>query len=452
MVPSRRSSQSPSAPQAAMATAAVSPNELTFPTFSQPARLSSMTGYFTLPSLDRLPPVPLRLSPVTAPKAATLFSREGMRSMTGVLPSQELEALIREGVIAADRPIADGQIQPASMDLRLGPRAWRVSASFLPGAKASVRKKIDELKVYDLDLSTPKVLEKGQVYIVQLMESVKLPPNFYGRANPKSTTGRLDIFTRLITDHCSEYEFVEDRYAGPLYIEIVPVQFSVIVQAGTSLNQLRIIHGTPTSPDVDESDTRIEDLDRREKLVYDENSDPHKAKVWDGLMLSIDLAGRNPGDLVGFKAKKNATPIDLSLKAHYEAAEFWEPIYGGPGKPLVLHPDDFYILASKERVRVPLEYAGRLIEIDPSYGEFRVHYAGFFDPGFGYGNNDVLGTRAVLEVRSHEVPFQMEDGQVVGRLKYEKLVAPPAKVYGLGIGSSYQSQGVALSKQFKAFK
>lgn len=388
---------------------------------------------------------------MTEPKSATLFSREGMKSATGVLPSQELAALIQQGVIAADIPVAEGQIQPASMDLRLGTKAWRVAASFLPGTKSSVRKKVDELKVYDLDLTTPKVLEKGSIYIVELMERVKLPPNFYGRANPKSTTGRLDIFTRLITDHCVEYEFVEDRYAGPLYLEIVPIHFSVIVRAGTSLNQLRIIHGTPSSPDVDESDTKIEDLDRREKLVYDENSDPHKAKVWDGLMLSIDLAGRNPGDVVGFKARPNTTPIDLALRAHYEAKEFWEPIIGGPGKPLILHPDDFYILASKERVRVPPDYAGRLIEIDPSYGEFRVHYAGFFDPGFGYGNNDVLGTRAVLEVRSHEVPFQMEDGQVVGRLKYEKLVAPPAKIYGPGIGSSYQSQGVALSKQFKPF-
>ena len=389
---------------------------------------------------------------MTEPKSSTLFERAGLKSATGVLPSQELQALIQQGVITAEAPVADSQIQPASMDLRLGAKAWRVAASFLPGAKSTVRKKIDELKIYDLDLSTPKVLEKGSIYIVQLMEAVKLPPNFYGRSSPKSTTGRLDLFTRLITDHCIEYEFVEDRYAGALYLEIVPIHFSVIVRAGTSLNQLRIIHGTPSSPDVDESDTKIEDLDRKERLVYDENSDPHKAKIWDGLMLTIDLAGRNPGDVVGFKARPNTTPIDLALKGHYEAHEFWEPIHGAPNKPVILHPDDFYILASKERVRVPHDYAGRLIEIDPSYGEFRVHYAGFFDPGFGYGNNDVLGTRAVLEVRAHEVPFQMEDGQVVGRLKYEKLVAPPAKIYGLDIGSSYQSQGVALSKQFKPFK
>lgn len=383
------------------------------------------------------------------PQTATLFPDAGLGLRAGVLPCQHLRTLIQQGVISATRPVDDDQIQPASMDLRLGATAYRVAASFLPGPGMTVRRKIEELQLYELDLSTPKVLEKGYVYIVQLMESVKLPRTYCGRANPKSTTGRLDVFTRLLTDYCVEYEFIDTEYAGPLYVEIVPLNFSIVVQAGTKLNQLRIIRGGRADPDVDLSDTALEDLDRKEHLVYNRKAELKKASIWDGLILSIDLHGDGPDDVVGFKARSHNRPIDLSKKGHYDPLAYWEPIMGGPNRSLTLFPNDFFILATKERVRVPLEYAARLVEIDPSYGEFRVHYAGFFDPGFGYGRNDVLGTLGVLEVRSHDVPFQMTDGQIVARLKFERLVEKPDKVYGVEIGSSYQKQGVALSKQFK---
>jgi dCTP deaminase len=383
------------------------------------------------------------------PAAATLFPASAVGSRAGVLPRQHLRHLIQQGVISASAPIEDAQIQPASLDLRLGTKAWRVAASFLPGPGTTVLKRIEDLRIYGLDLTTPKVLEKGYVYIVPLMESVRLPRTYCGRANPKSTTGRLDVFTRLLTDHCAEYEFVDTEYSGPLYVEIVPLNFSVVVQAGTSLNQLRIIRGGRADPDVDLSDTSLEELDRKERLVYDRQANPLRATIWDGLTLSIDLKGDGPDDVVGFRARKANRPIDLAKRGHYDPKTYWEPIPGGDSRTLTLFPNDFYILATKERVRVPLEYAARLVEIDPSYGEFRVHYAGFFDPGFGYGRNDVLGTIGVLEVRSHDVPFQMTDGQIVARLKYERLVEKPDKVYGAEIGSSYQKQGVALSKQFK---
>ncbi len=383
------------------------------------------------------------------PQTADLFPPTNLGLKSGVLPCQHLRLLIQQGVISATQPVEDDQIQPASMDLRLGTKAYRVAASFLPGPGTTVMKRVEELQVYDLDLSTPKVLEKGYVYIVQLMESVKLPKTFCARANPKSTTGRLDVFTRLITDYCSEYEFVDTEYAGPLYVEIVPLTFSIVVQAGTKLNQLRIIRGEREDQNVDISKTALEELDRKEHLVYDRSANLKKASIWDGLILSIDLQGDGPDDIVGFKAKPHNRPIDLAKKGHYDPKDYWEPIMGGPGKQLTLFPNDFFILATKERVRVPLEYAARLVEIDPSYGEFRVHYAGFFDPGFGYGKNDVLGTIGVLEVRSHDVPFQMTDGQIVARLQYERLVEKPDKIYGVEIGSSYQKQGVALSKQFK---
>jgi dCTP deaminase len=383
-------------------------------------------------------------------KTTELFSPESVhKNASGVLPYQALLALIEQKIISAPLPFGDDQIQPASMDLRLGTRAYRVEASFLPGAKSTVKQKIDELKVYELDLTNPTVLETGHIYIVPLLEEVRLPPNFYGKANPKSTTGRLDLFTRLITDYCTEYEFIDTEYAGPLYVEIVPIHFSVVVQAGTKLNQLRIIHGTKTSLDVDVSDTTLKELDKTDHLVYiGDQGNARKASVWDGLMLSIDLKGTDPGDIIGYRARKNTQPIDLAKIGHYSPDEYWEAIRNDR-KTLILQPDGFYILASKEKVRVPPDFAARLVETDPSYGEFRVHYAGFFDPGFGYGRNDVMGTRAVLEVRCHEVPFQLEDGQVIGRLKYERLTERPTRIYGVDIGSSYQRQDVALSKQFK---
>ncbi len=362
---------------------------------------------------------------------------------TGILPFQEICRLIDGGRIKAAAAVERAQVQPASLDLRLGPKAWRVRASFLPGS-ATVASKIERLKMHEIDLTNPTVLEKGCVYIVELMEELKLPAGISGKANPKSTTGRLDIFTRLITDNGNEFEGVREGYRGKLYLEVVPRTFSILLQQGARLNQIRFVRGKPPP-----SDTKLGQLDQSEPLVYLEADGPQAAVIKDGLWISVDLEGSVADGIVGYRAKNHAPLVDLSKIAHYDTLEFWEPITRTPSRGLVLNPDDFYILASRELIRVPPNYAASMVPYDPSVGEFRIHYAGFFDPGFGYGENDIAGTRAVLEVRSHDVPFLIEHGQDVGRLIYDRLLGVPEKIYGVNIGSSYQRQGLALAKQFK---
>ncbi len=361
---------------------------------------------------------------------------------TGILPYQHIVQLIDDARVSAPMPIEEAQIQPASLDLRLGATAYRVRASFLPG-KSSVGSKIDRLKMHQIDLTRPTVFEKGCVYIVELMEELKLPADISGKANPKSTTGRLDIFTRLIVDGGTEFEGVPKGYRGKLYLEIVPRTFSVLAQQGARLNQLRFVRGNPPP-----SDAALERMNEAESLVYSDSEDKLAAVIDRGLWISVDLDGSASGGLVGYRAKNHAPLIDLSKVGHYDPLEFWEPIHRNPARSLVLNPDDFYILVSRERIRIPETAAASMVPYDPSVGEFRIHYAGFFDPGFGMAA-DVAGARAVLEVRSHEVPFLIEHGQEVGRLIYERLLSTPHKVYGSTIGSSYQSQGLALSKQFK---
>lgn len=361
----------------------------------------------------------------------------------GILPYQEIKKLIQSGAITSKTAVSESQIQPASMDLRLGPVAYRVRASFLPGENLTVKNRLDQLCMHEIDLTRPAVLEKGCVYIVPLLEELSLPPEISGKSNPKSTTGRLDIFTRLITDYGTEFERIKPGYSGNLYVEIVPRTFSILVHEGTKLNQIRFMRGKPLS-----SDENLTDLDKKETLVYLENS-PNDAMISNGLWISIDLQGGDESGIVGYRAKPHTPIVDLDQINYYDPLEFWEPIQKPEKGYIILNPDDFYILASKEKIRVPVDYAADMVAYDPSVGEFRIHYAGFFDPGFGYGKNEIKGTRAVLEVRSHEVPFLFNDGQVVGRLIYEKLLDLPEKIYGVNIGSSYQSQGLSLSKQFK---
>ncbi len=364
------------------------------------------------------------------------------RFTTGILPYQAYQEFIRAGRIQADEPFTEGQIQPASIDLRLGAVAWRVQASFLPG-KQPVARKIETLKMHELDLTNGAVLERGCCYIVPLLERLSLPAEIAGTANPKSTTGRLDIFTRLIPDYAEEFEEVKKGYKGQLYLEVSPRTFSVRVHKGLSLNQLRLRRGDPPP-----SDAALEALDQAEGLVFTGDKQ-EAATIRRGLWVSIDLEGVD-GDLIGYRAKHHTPLIDLAKIGHYDPAEYWEPIRRDASRTLILNPGEFYILVSKQKVRVPAGYAAEMVPYDPSVGEFRIHYAGFFDPGFGYGaNGEIPGTRAVLEVRSHEVPFLVEDGQVVGRLIYERLTEPPSRLYCSGIGSNYQLQGLALSKQFK---
>jgi len=363
---------------------------------------------------------------------------------TGILPDRDIAKLIEGGRISAEGGVDPSQIQPASLDLRLGAVAWRVRASFLPGKSSTVQAKIDRLKMHQIDLTKPTVLEKGCVYIAELMEELKLPADIAGAANPKSSTGRLDIFTRLITDAGVEFEGVVAGYKGKLYVEIMPHTFSVLAQQGTRLNQIRFMRGNPPP-----SDAKLTELDQTLQLVYSDTDGPQPAMIKNGLWVSVDLEGDSSNGIIGYRAKHHAPLIDLSKINYYDPLDFWEPIQRSADRSLVLNPDDFYILVSREKVRIPNSFAASMVPYDPSVGEFRIHYAGFFDPGFGYGANNLKGARAVLEVRSHDVPFMIEHGQDVGRLIYERLLGEPESIYGVTIGSNYQSQGLKLSKQFK---
>ncbi|HXZ19712.1 MAG TPA: 2'-deoxycytidine 5'-triphosphate deaminase [Candidatus Acidoferrales bacterium] len=377
-------------------------------------------------------------------------SQGGALAASGVLPSQVIRNLIASGHIVPRKelkaPISEDQIQPASIDLRLGEVAYRVRASFLPGRSFTVQKKIQDLKMSEVDLTRPAVFEKNCVYIVPLAEELFLPDEISAKCNPKSTTGRLDIFTRLITDYGEDFEWVRNGYRGPLYAEVVPRTFSVVLSAGMKLSQMRFLLGDPSS-----DDRSLRALDRQHGLVYLSEDNRAEAEIEEGLWIRVSTQSDSPADVVAYKARHNAPVIDLSKVNYYEPDDFWELIYPPRSGSLILDPGAFYIIASKERVRVPPQFAAEMVALETSVGEFRIHYAGFFDPGFGFGlNDDIKGTRAVLEVRAHEVPFQIEDGQAVGRLYYMHLLSVPDKVYGATIGSSYQGQALALSKQFKS--
>ena len=364
----------------------------------------------------------------------------------GVFPSQDIRGLIVSGGVTAESAIAAEQIQPASLDLRLGPVAYRVQASFLPGKQSTVSKQIEKVKMAELDLSKPAVMEKGGVFIVPLMERLNLPDTVAARANPKSTTGRLDIFTRLITNYAHEFEGVRKGYSGPLFAEIASRTFTISVCAGMKLNQLRFLRGDPLT-----SDKKVRELDKGNPLVWDRGG-PGKASFDKGrLEITVEL-GCTPGrEITAYRARQYAPLVDLAKIHHYDPVKFWDVVDTDKTRRLILHPGEFYILASKQSVSVPPSFAAEMVPFDPSIGEYRVHYAGFFDPGFGYGiAGEVKGTPAVLEVRAQEVPFMIEDGQMVGRLKYSSLLGRPDKLYGGQIGSSYQRQGLTLSKQFRA--
>ncbi|MDE3169687.1 MAG: 2'-deoxycytidine 5'-triphosphate deaminase [Acidobacteriota bacterium] len=373
---------------------------------------------------------------------------------TGILPSQEIRELIHNRKILSPLAIDDAQIQPASIDLRLGNVAYRVQASFLPSRTSTIKSKIDDLKLAEIDLTRPALLERGAVFVIPVVESLALPYDIGGAANPKSTTGRLDIFTRLVTEggfdfeqHDYQFEQVPKGYKGGLYVEVVSRTFPILASAGAKLNQLRFVRGNPPAA----TDNALERFEQQEGLVYFENGDaPAKAVLSRGLRMSIDLQGSGASSVVAYKAKRNCPAVDLSKAGAHDATLFWDAITAPATKRLVLDPGDFYILASRERISVPSNWAAEMTQFDPSIGEFSVHYAGFFDPGFGYGTaGEIKGTKAVLEVRAHEVPILLEDAQVVGRLMYHKMASVPEKVYGQAIGSSYQQQGLALSKQFR---
>jgi dCTP deaminase len=378
------------------------------------------------------------------------------RAPSGVLNCHEIRGLIDDELISSrEDAIEERQVQPASLDLRLGKKAYRVLSSFLP-ERAAVLDRLMEpdrhganLVMYELDISEPCVLEKGQVYLIPLMEELKLPKNVRGRANPKSTTGRLDIFTRVITDRNNRFDDIPAGYRGKLFVEVMPRSFAVKAKAGQSLVQLRLIRGG----DAAVSDARLHALHAGTGLLFAGNKplSAGEININRGVFMSLDLSGDNSRKIVGYKSKKNSHCVDLSKVGGYPMEAFWEPICrDGANDTLILEPEDFYILASKERIRIPLGYAAEMVPYEVGFGELRTHYAGFFDPGFGYGKKgEIKGTKAVLEVRARDIPFMVRDGQTFCKLYFEKMTEAPDKVYGVDIGSSYQLQGIKLSKQFR---
>lgn len=357
----------------------------------------------------------------------------------GILPAMTLADFCEKGFIRTGRPLAQGQIQPASLDLRLGEWAYRVRASFLPGPGKTVADRLETLQLHKFSLAQGAVFEAGCVYIVPLLETLALPSRISAAANPKSSTGRLDIFTRVIANDAREFDKIPEGYEGPLYAEISPRSFSILARTGSRLSQIRFRSGPPLA-----SDEIIAMLHESEALISSAD-----ANIDNGIALSVDLSPQPPGQPVGFRAKRHSGLIDVDKVGALEVLDYWEPIWQKGS--LILDPDQFYILASKEAVRVPPTHAAEMVPFNPLVGEFRVHYAGFFDPGFGHQSGGGEGARAVLEVRSHEVPFILEDGQIIGRLIYEPLTQMPNQVYGQGIGSNYQRQGLKLSKHFKPF-
>ncbi|RXF68559.1 2'-deoxycytidine 5'-triphosphate deaminase [Hansschlegelia zhihuaiae] len=346
--------------------------------------------------------------------------------------------MIAEGAIALDQPAAADQVQPASLDLRLGPVVHRVRASFLPGPGRPVRERLEELTLHTIDLSQGAVLETGCVYIAPLMERLALPADVAGATNPKSSTGRLDVFTRVIADGARAFDVVPQGYRGPLFAEISPRTFPVLVRPGSRLSQLRLRRGEARLDDAE-----LASLQARARLVDDDAAD-----VRGGVAVTVDLIGEGSG-AVGWRAKRHTAVVDVDAPAAQAVEDFWEPISAGRSG-LVLDPGQFYILASREAVQVPPDHAAEMTPFDPLVGEFRVHYAGFFDPGFGHADAKGAGARAVLEVRSHEVPFILEHGQTVGRLVYERMLERPAALYGELKTSNYQGQRLKLSKHFRA--
>ncbi|MEJ8473359.1 2'-deoxycytidine 5'-triphosphate deaminase [Roseibium algae] len=361
------------------------------------------------------------------------------QASTGILPAHTIEQMFSEGTIFSELPPVTGQIQPASLDLRLGHSAYRVRASFLTGPNSTVLDKLESLKLHRFDLTEGAVLETGCVYIVPLQENLALPADISATANPKSSTGRLDVFTRVITDHGLAFDTVPAGYSGPLYAEISPLTFPILARAGSRLSQIRFRNGVSVV-----SDAELEKVHKAHTLMSGGNE-----RIGGGVQLSIDLEGQGDGKLVGYRAKQHSGLIDVDKPGEHEPLDFWEPIYRRGAAELILDPNEFYILVSQEAVHVPPDYAAEMVPFDALVGEFRVHYAGFFDPGFGHAGVGGIGSRAVLEVRSHDVPFILEHGQTVGRLVYENMAERPQQLYGEGIGSNYQGQALKLSKHFK---
>jgi dCTP deaminase len=365
---------------------------------------------------------------------------------SGVLPRQRIKTLIRRKMVQASVEIEDTQLQPASLDLRLGSKAFRVPASFLPGKAKTVEDQLSELECDEIDLEDGAVLERGTVYIVELLEFLNLADSVAALANPKSSTGRLDVFTRLIADNSDVFDSVPGGYEGKLYTEISPCSFSIRCRKGSRLNQIRFRRRN--SAQAENAKFTLSDRELLERHSESQLVDG-AIQLRNGVILSVNLSGESASDAVGYRAQKFTGVIDIDKIGEYDLRDFWEPVHIRDYRKLILDPNQFYILSSREKIHIPPDLAAEMVPIDPMMGEFRVHYAGFFDPGFGFTEHGNPGSRAVLEVRSHEVPFVLEDGQAIGRLIYEPVAEVPELLYGQMDTSNYQGQGLKLSKHFR---
>jgi dCTP deaminase len=364
----------------------------------------------------------------------------------GVLPSQRLrDAVSREWMVAGDWRIPRESIQPASVDLRLGEHAWALRCSFLPDSDSTVEEKTEDLAFDRIDLRDGATLERDRPYLVPLIEQLRLPADIRAKTNPKSSTGRLDVFTRVLTDRSHRFDEIAAGYHGTLYLEVVPRTFAIRVKTGLALNQVRLLAGEARL-----SDPELVELHREFPLLY-VDSHPLEAtelSVADGLFLSLDVSG--PAEsIVGYRAKKNSLPIDLTKVGALRWRDYWEPVHPERGGRIVLEPEVFYLLLSAEGVSIPPSYAAEMLAYDPTAGELRTHYAGFFDPGFGYApGRDAHGSRAALEVRARDVSFMVENRQPVCKLAFERMTEDPDVLYGEDVESNYQGQQTMLSKHF----
>ncbi len=365
----------------------------------------------------------------------------------GVLPCHLLRRAIRAGYIDAGRfAIPEENLQPASLDLRLGERAMRIRCSFLP-RNDTVENRLKEYVLDEIDIrGEGAMLEVGAPYLVELKERLHLPEGLRGRANPKSSTGRVDVFTRVITDHSERFDEIAPGYGGALFLEVVPLSFAVRVREDLALNQLRLTVGRPAL-----TDTEIRESHEHHPLLYRAGRavPTEELVLSDGLFLGLDLRGDGSGR-VGFSARDHAPLLDLGRSGEIDPRAYWDSVTREDGDRIVLSPNKFYLLMSNEAVSVPPTLAAEMTAYDPTSGELRTHYAGFFDPGFGFDPTGRFhGSRAALEVRAHDVPFMIEHGQAVCKLTYERMLEPPEMLYGPAIGSSYQQQEETLSRHFR---
>lgn len=376
--------------------------------------------------------------------------QKSLKGKAGYLTDREIELAYHQGIIHTPRTLMDNQIQPVSLDLRLGHNAYRIQSSFLP-ENDTVEQKLKDLKLYEVDLRDGGILEKGAIYLIPLLEELDLPAGLFGCTNPKSSTGRLDMFTRVIIDHGHRFDEITPGYKGRLYLEVLSRSFPVRVQEGITLNQLRLKHGN-----AEIADSQLKTLYKKKPILYHKSGGAvewEKVKADDGLFISVDLQGANrKNSIVAYKAKANSQVVDLTKTRHYHADDFWEPVYYPKRHRLILEPESFYIMMSKEKICIWPDLVSEMVAYEPNSGELRTHYAGFFDPGFGWHpgkSKSNQGTRAVMEVRPHDVPFMIEDGQTFCRMKFEKIISKPLRVYGKQLQSHYHAQELSLSKYFK---